>query len=63
MTREADGDRWVINSIGRVRGNGHDFVIAVFTEHNPSEGYGITTAEHMVRLAAERFRATTPWFS
>jgi beta-lactamase class A len=61
MTREADGDRWVINSIGRVRGPGHDFLIAVFTEHNPSSGYGIATAEKMVRLAAEKFRATTPW--
>lgn len=61
MTHEADGDRWAINSIGRVRGHGHDFLIAVFTAHNPSEGYGITTAEHMVALAAARFRATTPW--
>jgi beta-lactamase class A len=61
MTREADGDRWVINSIGRVQGHGHDFLIAVLTEHNPSSGYGITTAEQMVRLAAKAFRATTPW--
>jgi beta-lactamase class A len=61
MTHEADGDRWAINSIGRVRGHGHDFLIAVLTAHNPSEGYGITTVEHMVALAARRFRATTPW--
>jgi beta-lactamase class A len=62
MTHQADGDRWAINSIGRVRGHGHDFLIAVLTAHNPSEGYGITTAERMVTLAAQRFRATTPWF-
>jgi hypothetical protein len=61
MTHQADGDRWAVNSIGRVRGHGHDFLIAVFTSHNPSEGYGITTAEHMVTLAAQRFRDTTPW--
>lgn len=61
MTHQADGDRWAVNSIGRVRGHGHDFLIAVFTAHNPSEGYGITTAEQMVNLAAQRFRATTPW--
>jgi hypothetical protein len=61
MTHEADGDRWAINSIGRVSGHGHDFLIAVLTAHNPSEGYGIATAEHMVALAAQRFRATTPW--
>jgi beta-lactamase class A len=61
MTREADGDRWVINSIGRVTGHGHDFLIAVLTEHNPSSAYGVATVEHMVRLAAVKFRATTPW--
>ena len=61
MTHQADGDRWAINSIGRVRGHGHDFLVAVLTAHNPSEGYGISTAEHMVALAAQRFRATTPW--
>lgn len=61
MTHEADGDRWAVNSIGRVRGHGHDFLIAVLTAHNPSNGYGIATAEHMVALAAKRFRATTPW--
>jgi hypothetical protein len=61
MTHQADGDRWAVNSIGRVNGHGHDFLIAVFTSHNPSEGYGITTAERMVTLAAQRFRATTPW--
>ena len=61
MTHEADGDRWAVNSIGRVTGHGHDFLIAVFTAHNPSEGYGIATAEHIVALAAQRFRATTPW--
>jgi hypothetical protein len=61
MTHQADGDRWAINSIGRVQGHGHDFLVAVLTEHNPSEGYGITTAEHVVTLAAKAFRATTPW--
>lgn len=46
-----------------MRGHGHDFLIAVFTAHNPSEGYGIDTAEHMVSLATQRFRATTPWLA
>jgi Beta-lactamase enzyme family len=63
MTLQADGERWVVNSIGRVEGHGHDFLIAVLTQHNPSEGYGITTVERMVELAAEKFRATTPWLN
>jgi hypothetical protein len=63
MTLQADGERWVVNSIGRVRGHGHDFLIAVLSQHNPSEGYGITTVEHMVKLAADKFRATTPWLN
>ena len=61
MTLERDGERWVIDSIGRVKGHGHDFLIAVLTWHNPTDGYGITTIQHIVELAAKEFRKTTPW--
>jgi hypothetical protein len=61
MTLQRDGERWVIDSIGRVRGHGHDFLIAVLTWHNPTDGYGITTLQHVVELAAKEFRKTTPW--
>ncbi|GAB2810990.1 hypothetical protein GCM10022221_05540 [Actinocorallia aurea] len=60
MTHARDGERWAINSTGRIEGHGHDLLIAVMTKHNPSEGYGIETAEHMVAKVAEAFRATTP---
>ncbi len=59
MTHQRDGDRWAVNSVGRIEGHGHDLLVAVMTNHNPSMGYGITTAEHLVREVADAFRATT----
>ncbi|GAA3199048.1 serine hydrolase [Actinocorallia longicatena] len=60
MTHQRDGDRWAVNSVGRIEGHGHDLLVAVMTNHNPSMGYGITTAEHLVARVADAFRATTP---
>jgi Beta-lactamase enzyme family len=40
---------WQINSIGWVSGNGRDYVLAVLTNHNPSEGYGIGTINTIAR--------------
>ncbi len=39
-----NGD-WQVNSIGWVDGDGRDYLIAVETTGNPSEGYGISTIE------------------
>jgi hypothetical protein len=61
MTLERDGQHWVIDSLGRVQGHGHDFLITVLSWHNPTDGYGITTIQHVVALAAKEFRKTTPW--
>jgi len=33
---------WEVNSIGWVDGDGHDYLIAVLTAHDPSEQYGIS---------------------
>jgi hypothetical protein len=46
----ADGYRWAVNSIGWVRGHGRRYVIAVVTQHNGSEGYGIQSVEHISKL-------------
>jgi hypothetical protein len=35
---------WQINTTGWVNGDGHDYLIAVLTDGNPSEAYGIQTA-------------------
>jgi beta-lactamase class A len=36
---------WEINSIGRIKGDGRWYLIAVLTAHDPSEEYGIDTIE------------------
>jgi beta-lactamase class A len=38
---------WEINSIGWVKGDHHDYLIAVLTAHDPSEQYGIDTIDHL----------------
>jgi beta-lactamase class A len=46
-----DDYRWVVNSIGWVKGEGRSYVIAVLTAHEESEGYGIATIQHIAHLA------------
>jgi Beta-lactamase enzyme family len=46
-----DHDRWEVNSMGWVRGDGKRYEIAVLTEHNDTEGYGIDTIEHIAAIA------------
>jgi beta-lactamase class A len=58
--RLAHGKLWAINSIGRVRTDGHDLLIAVMSDHHASTGAGIAVVEHVVELAAREFRKTTP---
>jgi beta-lactamase class A len=48
---DEDHDRWQVNSIGWVRGDGKRYEIAVLTEHNGTEGYGIATIEHIAGIA------------
>ena len=38
-------DGWQINTTGWVRGDGRDYLIAVLTDGNPSEQYGIDTVD------------------
>jgi beta-lactamase class A len=45
---------WHVNSIGRVQGDGRNYLIAVYTEWDPSWDYGIATIQH---IAAAAWRA------
>jgi len=45
----ATNSDWQINSIGWVSGHGRDYVLAVLTNHNPSEAYGIDTINTIAR--------------
>jgi hypothetical protein len=50
---------WVINSIGHVSGGPRDYVIAVLTSGNPSDGYGMTTVSQVSSMVW-RGLASTP---
>lgn len=41
---------WQVNSIGRVRAAGTDYMIAVMTTGSPSMSYGVATIEHVSRI-------------
>lgn len=47
---------WEINSIGWVRGDRRNYLMAVLTAHDPSEQYGIDTIEHVSSLVFARLR-------
>jgi Beta-lactamase enzyme family len=42
---------WHVNSIGRVEGDGRDYLIAVYTSFDSSWAYGIDTIEHIAGAA------------
>jgi len=44
------GGGWHINSIGRIRGDGRWYLISVLTSEDPSEAYGIETANAISSL-------------
>jgi beta-lactamase class A len=50
------GTGWAVNSIGRITGPGHDFLIAIFTTGSPDMSSGIQTAEHLAALAVAALR-------
>ncbi|MDQ1484021.1 MAG: hypothetical protein QOF35_2097 [Actinomycetota bacterium] len=47
------GGGWVINSVGHVRGEKSDYVIAVLTSGNPSMRYGVSTVEHVSSMMSD----------
>lgn len=55
LTSDTD---WEINSIGRIQGDGRDYLIAVLTAHDPSEAYGIDTIQGVSPLVWRDLRST-----
>jgi hypothetical protein len=53
----AFGGGWHINSIGRIKGDGRQYLIAVLTSFDPSEAYGIDTISAISSLV---WRALAP---
>nr|BEK64558.1 serine hydrolase [Kitasatospora purpeofusca] len=52
LPRDSDG-LWVINSIGRVERDGHELLIAVVSDGNPTDTDGMDLVESVARAAAE----------
>ncbi|MEV3921568.1 serine hydrolase [Actinomadura coerulea] len=52
------GHGWTINSIGRVSGNDHDFLIAVCSSGSPTMETGVSTVEHVADMVVDGLRAT-----
>ncbi|GAA4775803.1 serine hydrolase [Actinomycetospora chlora] len=46
------GGRWIVGSVGAVTAGGHPVLLAVLSEHQPSQEAGIRLVESMARLAA-----------
>ena len=55
-----DGTGWHINSIGAFTGKHKNYLIAVLTDGNPSERYGIDTIESVARLVHRDLNAARP---
>ncbi|ROO88838.1 beta-lactamase class A [Actinocorallia herbida] len=52
LPRPVHGGLWTVNSVGRVTGHGHDYLIAVISERSTSMPEGIATVEHVARAVA-----------
>jgi hypothetical protein len=56
---DEDHDLWAVNSIGWVHGDGKSYVIAVITQHNVSEDYGIDTIQAIATRAWQHMSTKT----
>jgi beta-lactamase class A len=55
-----DPVRWVINSIGAIEGHGRNYTMAILTNNNPSEQYGINTVQAIAEAANHDLNAGLP---
>jgi hypothetical protein len=52
------GHGWAINSVGRITGADHDFLIAVCSGGNPTMASGVSTVEHVADMVVDTMRAS-----
>jgi beta-lactamase class A len=55
-----DRGRWIVNSVGRIVEPGHDWLVAVLSDHSSSMGSGITVIEHETVTAVNGLRSAPP---
>ncbi|MGN9906750.1 serine hydrolase [Phytohabitans sp. LJ34] len=53
----ADGGRWAVNSIGRITEDGHDWLMAVLSDHHATQEKGIEIVEQAATMALRSMRA------
>jgi hypothetical protein len=51
-----DSGRWIVNSIGRIAERDHDWLVAVLSDHHPSQQRGIAAVENAARVAISQLR-------
>lgn len=51
------GNGWTVNSIGRITGPGHDFLVAVCSGDSPTMEAGVSTVEHVADMVVSDMRA------
>jgi len=58
-TSDADGGRWIVNSIGRIVETRHDWLIAVLSDHHKSREAGVRVVEKAATYVLKELRAAT----
>jgi len=58
-TADVDGGRWLVNSIGRIVEDRHDWLIAVLSDHHVSQEAGIGVVEKAAKFVLKEMRAAT----
>ncbi|MEV7332029.1 serine hydrolase [Micromonospora sp. NPDC093244] len=56
-TADADGGRWLVNSIGRVVEDRHDWLVAVLSDHHVSREAGVRVVEKAATYVLRELRA------
>ncbi|MFJ6167802.1 serine hydrolase [Micromonospora orduensis] len=56
-TADADGGRWLVNSIGRIVEDRHDWLVAVLSDHHVTREAGVRVVEKTATYVLEELRA------
>ncbi|MFI0370214.1 serine hydrolase [Actinomadura sp. 1N219] len=54
------GNGWAVNSIGRITGRDHDFLVAVCSGDSPTMEAGVATVEHVSDMVVDAMRDARP---
>jgi len=60
LPADSDDGRWAVTSIGVITAGGHQTLLAVFTQHQDEEQYGINFIERASKLVASGLATTPP---